>query len=47
MKEVNFKKNYNFLFILLTFLFRAPSLQRIFQLQHLWVCALVWWCQKH
>jgi len=35
MQEVNFKKFYNFQFILLTFLFWAPSLHRKFQLQAL------------
>jgi hypothetical protein len=38
--EVNLKKNYNFQFILLTFLFRAPRFCRKFQLQGLWSCAL-------
>jgi len=47
MKEVNLKRKYNFLLILLTFLFWAPSLHRIFQLQDLWICALAWCCQKH
>jgi hypothetical protein len=47
MQEVNLKKIYNFQFILLTFLLRAPSLHRKFQLQDLWVCALAWWFQKH
>ena len=46
MQEVNFKKIYNFQFILLTFLFGAPSLHRKFHLQALWVCALAW-CHKH
>jgi len=47
MQEVNLKKNYNFQFILLMFLFRAPSLCRKLQLHDLWICALVWRCQKH
>jgi len=38
---------YNFQFILLTFLFPAPSLHRKFQFQDLWVYALAWWCHKH
>ena len=42
MQEVNLKKFYNFQFILLTFLFRAPRLHRKFQLQDLWSCALSW-----
>jgi len=45
MQEINLKKkNYNFQFILLTFLFWAPVLHRKFQLQDLWICALAWWC---
>jgi hypothetical protein len=28
-------------------LFRASCMHRKFQLQDLWSCALVWWCQKH
>jgi len=47
MQEVNFKKIDNFQFILLMFLFQAQSLHRKFQFQDLWICALVWWCQKH
>jgi hypothetical protein len=47
MQEVDFKKMYNFQFILCTFLFWAPSLHRKFQLQDFWIHALVWWCQKH
>jgi len=48
MQEVNLKKkNYNFQFIILTFLFWAPSSHREFQLQDLWICALAWWCQKY
>ena len=40
MQEVNLKF-YNFQFILLTFLFRARCINRKFQLQDLWSCALV------
>jgi hypothetical protein len=40
-------KNYNFHFILLMFLFRAPSLHGKLHLQDLWICAVAWWCQKH
>jgi len=47
MQEVNLKQNYFFHFILLTFLFQAPSLHRKFYLQGLWICALAWWCKKH
>jgi hypothetical protein len=46
MQKVNLK-SYNFSFILLMFLFRAWCMQRKFQLQGLWSCALVWWCQNH
>jgi len=46
MQEVNLKF-YNFQFILLTFLFRARCINRKFQLQDLWSCALAWWCQKN
>ena len=46
MQEVNLKF-YNFPLILLTFLFRARCMHRKFQLQDLWSCVLVWWCQKH
>jgi hypothetical protein len=46
MQKVNLKF-YNFLFILLMFLFRAWCMHRKFQLQDLWSCALAWWCQKH
>ena len=35
-------KFYNFQFILLTFLFWTRCMQRKFQLQDLWSCALVW-----
>ena len=45
MQEVNLF--YNFQFILLTFLFRARCINRKFQLQDLWSCALAWWCQKN
>jgi hypothetical protein len=45
MQEVNLK-SYNFQFILLTSLFRARCINRKFQLQDLWSCALAWWCQK-
>jgi hypothetical protein len=41
MQGGNLKKMYNFQFILLTFLFWAPSVQRKFQLQDLWSCALI------
>jgi len=46
MQEVNLKF-YNVQFILLTFLFRARCINRKFQLQDLWSCALAWWCQKN
>jgi len=46
MQEINFK-NYNFEFLLLTFLLGTPILHRKFQLQDFWICALAWWCQKN
>jgi hypothetical protein len=46
MQEVNLKF-YNFQFILLTCLFQARCINRKFQLQDLWICALAWWCQKN
>ena len=43
MQEVNFfKKSDHFQFILLTFLFRATSLNKKLQLHNLWSCALLW-----
>jgi hypothetical protein len=45
--EVNFKKNYDFQLILLTFLFRAPRCCRKILLKSLWSCALAWYFQKH
>ena len=36
MQEVNLRKIYNFQFILLTLLYRAPSLRRVFLFQDLW-----------
>jgi hypothetical protein len=38
---------YNYQFILLAFLFRGCCMHRKFELQDLWNCALLWWCQKH
>jgi hypothetical protein len=46
MQEFNLKF-YNFQFILLMFLFRVRCINRKFQLQDLWSCALAWWCQKN
>jgi hypothetical protein len=40
MEDANFNKFNNFQFMLLTFLFWAPSLHRKFQLQNLWSCDL-------
>ena len=42
VKNMKIKKNYNFQFISLTFLFWAPRLHRKFQFQDLWSCALSW-----
>jgi hypothetical protein len=39
--------NYNFQFILLTFLRRAPSLHMKFQPQNFWSFVLTWCCQRH
>jgi len=39
--------NYDFQFILLTFMLRAPRLLMKYQLQNFWSCVLTWYCQAH
>ena len=46
MQEVDIK-NYNFQFILLTFLFRAPNFHSKLLLQDFCSCDLAWWCQTY
>jgi len=41
-QEANLKNFNNFQFILLIYLFQAPSLHKKFQLQDLWSSALAW-----